>query len=542
MPNQAPWLRIVVGLALAVGSGLAAGFPAEAQRSGRAPARPAPQRAAQPKPPPIPVVGASSLQAVVERLSARPALQGARLGVRIEDAETGEVLADVAGEKRFLPASNMKLLTTAAALDVLGPDFRVRTSVYVPALDGNGTVPGDLILVGRGDPTLSDRYNSDKKDTRLTPLETLADQVVAAGVKDITGDIVGDESYFRAAPLGDGWGWDDLQWYYGAEVSALSAADNHVTLTVAPTRPGEKVAVTFTPATNYVTIRNEAVTSAGKETDTFGIHRGLADNVIELYGALPPNGGRELGVAIHDPARFTAHLFREMLTRRGVVVRGGVRRADANFRQRQPLATETLKEIASIESPPLAAWVRTTNKISSNLFAEMLLRHLGKARGASDKDTDAAGCEVVAEFLSRAGAPVAELKVRDGSGLSRLDNVTPAALTALLRYMRKHPAWEVFYDSLPIAGQDGTLRHRMKGTRAAENLRAKTGTLDDVSALAGYVTAANGRVLVFSFVANYLNTARTAGVTAGDDLGQAMAEYTGAAAPKPAAETPTEQP
>ncbi len=540
-PYPASWLKAAVGLALAAGLLWEAAPVVEAQRAGRSAAPPArktaqktpsnpspkshPQPPSAPKPAPV-----TSLQSFVEQLAARPALHGARLGIHIEDAETGEVLADVAGEKRFLPASNMKLVTTAAALDVLGPDFRVRTSVYVPPPDANGVVTGDLTLVGRGDPTLSDRYNADKKDTRLTPLEQLADQVAAAGIREITGDVVGDESYFRAAPLGDGWGWDDLQWYYGAEVSALSVADNHVTLTVAPTRPGEKVAVTCTPATGYITLRNEAVTAAGKETDTFGLHRGLADNVIELYGALPPNGGRELGVAVHDPACFAAHLFRDMLVRRGIVVRGGVRRADANLRQRQPLALETLREVAFIESPPLSLWVRTTNKISSNLYAELLLRHLGRTRGAPDKDADVAGCEVVAEFLSRAGVAVAELKIRDGSGLSRLDNLTPGGLTALLRFMHKHPAWNVFYDSLPIAGVDGTLRSRLKGTRAAENLRAKTGTLDDVSALAGYVTAANGRVLVFSFVANYLNTARTAGVTAGDDLGKAMAEYTGAAA------------
>lgn len=543
MPQQlysASWLKAVVGLTLIAGLVWETSPVVEAQRGRQTAVRPAQKTPPPPpktsRPPSSPALSgqpstpAGPLQALAEQITARPALRGARLGIRIEDAETGEVLADVAGDKRFLPASNMKLVTTAAALDVLGPDFRVRTSVYVPPPDANGVVTGDLTLVGRGDPTISDRYNTDKKDTRLTPLEQLADQVAAAGIKEITGDVVGDESYFRAAPLGDGWGWDDLQWYYGAEVSALSVADNHVTLTVAPTRPGENVAVTITPSTSHITLRNEAVTAATKDTDTFGLHRGLADNVIELYGALPPNGGRQLGVAIHDPARFAAHLFRDMLIRRGIVIRGGVRRADANLRQRQPLALETLKEVAFIESPPLSLWVRTTNKISSNLYAELLLRHLGKTRGASDKDADVAGCEVVAEFLARAGLPVAELKIRDGSGLSRLDNLTPSALTALLRFMRKHPAWPVFQDSLPIAGVDGTLRSRMRGTRAADNLRAKTGTLDDVSALAGYVTAANGRVLVFSFVANQLNTARTAGVAAGDDLGKAMAEY--AAPPK----------
>ncbi|MDW8216503.1 MAG: D-alanyl-D-alanine carboxypeptidase/D-alanyl-D-alanine-endopeptidase [Acidobacteriota bacterium] len=525
--TAAAWLRTACALlaAATLGASLFVVVPSVgAQRPAAVPA--SSPSASRPDAPPAPK---SALQAFAEQLAARPALQGARIGIRIEDAETGAVLADVGGDKRFLPASNMKLLTTAAALDVLGPDFRVRTSVYVPAPDANGVVAGDLILFGRGDPTISARFNPDKNDLRLTPLENLADQVAAAGVKEITGDIVGDESYFRAAPLGDGWGWDDLQWYYGAEVSALSVADNHVTLTVKPTRPGELVQATFTPVTDYVTLRNGATTAASKDADTFGLHRGLADNEIELYGRLPANGGRELGVAVHDPARFAAHLFRDMLRRRGIVVRGGVRRADANLRQRQPLELEKLKEIACIESPPLAVWVRTTNKISSNLFAELLLRHLGKARGSANQDADAAGCEVIADFMRRIGAPVAELKIRDGSGLSRLDNLTPTALTTLLRYMRKHPTWDVFYDSLPIAGKDGTLRNRMKGTRAADNLRAKTGTLDDVSALAGYVVAADGRVLVFSFMSNHLNTAQMAGVTAGDDLGRAMAEYTSAA-------------
>lgn len=534
--TAAAWLKLLCGLfAAALSARFVFAPPVGAQQ-------PAPAAAARPPAAPGADAPKSALQTFAEQLAARPALQAARIGIRVEDAETGAVLADVGGDKRFLPASNMKLLTTAAALDVLGPDFRVRTSVYAPAPNADGVVNGDLTLVGRGDPTISARFNPDKNDLRLTPLERLADQVAAAGVKEITGDIVGDESHFRAAPLGDGWGWDDLQWYYGAEVSALSVADNHITLTVKPTRAGEPVEATFTPATSYVRLRNGATTAAGKEGDTFGLHRGLADNDIELYGRLPADGGRELGVAVHDPARFAAHLFRDLLVRRGIVVRGGVRRADANLRQRQPLEVDKLKEVAFIESPPLAVWVRTTNKISSNLFAELLLRHLGKARGPADKDADAAGCEVVADFMNRIGAPAAELKIRDGSGLSRLDNVTPTALTTLLRYMRKHPTWDIFYDSLPIAGKDGTLRGRMKGTRAADNLRAKTGTLDDVSALAGYVAAADGRLLVFSFVSNHLNTARTAGVAAGDDLGRALAEYAGApdsdkSGPKPSDKT-----
>jgi D-alanyl-D-alanine carboxypeptidase/D-alanyl-D-alanine-endopeptidase (penicillin-binding protein 4) len=470
------------------------------------------------------------LQDFADKVAARPALKTGRVGILIENLSTGEILADVDSTKLFQPASNMKVYTTATGLDVLGPNFTVRTSVYAAQPDPQGVVAGDLVLFGRGDPTIAPRFNEKDKDETLTPLERLADQVAAAGVKKITGDIVGDESYFRAAPLGDGWEWNDLQWYYGTEISALTVADNNVTLTInAGKAPGEPVTARLNVQLPNITISNHAVTGPAKSEDTFGIHRGLSDNVIDIYGSLPAGKGMEQYISVHDPALFAAHLFKAMLAKRGIEMTGGVRREDANSRARNPLDMTKVKEIAGIDSLPLSRWVDRINKISFNLYAELLLRQIGKQKGPQDKDADVAGTEVVAQFLKKVGVDPASVKLRDGSGLSRLDNISPSSTVKLLKYMRGHQHWQIFYDSLPIASKDGTLRGRMKGTPAAENLRAKTGTLDDVSSLSGYVTAANGDLLVFSILMNNLNRARAEGVTAGNDLGAAMASYKGPA-------------
>jgi serine-type D-Ala-D-Ala carboxypeptidase/endopeptidase (penicillin-binding protein 4) len=521
---------------------LASGAPspdALAQRRQRIATQPA-KASSKPAAKDVSPKAGTSLQDAAERIAARPELRSGRVGIRIENLTTGETLADVDGEKLFQPASNMKLYTTAAALDVLGPDFRVRTSVYAAQPDAQGVVTGDIILYGRGDPNLSDRFNEKKGDRTITPLETLADQVVAAGVKRVTGDLVGDESYFRAAPLGDGWEWNDLQWWYGTEVSALSAADNNLTLTIRPgARAGAPCEISIFPETPLVTISNRTTTGAAKD-DPIGIHRGLADNVLDVYGGLPAGSdGLTLSLAVHDPALFTAHLFKRMLQKRGVAIDGGVRREDANSRARKPLDLNQVKEIAGIDSAPLSEMVRTVNKVSQNLHAELLLRHLGKTRAAQDKDADALGAEVVADFLKKAGVDPASLRLRDGSGLSRLDSITPQATVKLLAFMHRHPTSAIYFDSLPVAGVDGTLRGRMKNSRAEKNLRAKTGTLDDVSALSGFVQTADGQTLVFSILLNQLNRARNEGVAAGNALGVAMAEYK--SAPTKEAEPPPNQ-
>lgn len=508
-----------------------------ARPAAKKPARPArqtPQTDSKPTDSKLP----ASLQDLAEQIAKRPALASGRVGIQVVSVNTGKVLAEVDSSKVFQPASNMKLYTTATALDKLGPDFRIRTSVYVPKLNPDGTVEGDLVLYGRGDPNLSDRFNEKKNDPTLTPLETLADQVAAAGVKRIKGDLIGDESYFRAAPLGNGWEWNDLQWYYGTQVSALSAADNQIRLSlVAGARSGEPCPITITPSTPIVSVNNRTLTYSGKGERKIGIHRGLADNVHDVWGGLPAGDkGATYTLAIHDPALFAASLFKQMLEKRGIVIEGTLRRVDANYREQHPLDLNQVREVAFITSPPLAEMIRVVNKYSQNLHAELLLRQLGRQFGPQDKDSDEAGCEVILDFLKRSGIDTSALRFRDGSGLSRLDYISPEATVKLLIAMHRHPQAAIFLESLPIAGVDGTLNGRMGKTKAENNLRAKTGTLDDVSSLSGYVTASNGEILAFSIIMDNLTTDRSQGAAAGNTLGEALANYgsqAGAAAAQP---------
>ncbi|MBX7221114.1 MAG: D-alanyl-D-alanine carboxypeptidase/D-alanyl-D-alanine-endopeptidase [Blastocatellia bacterium] len=481
-------------------------------------------------PPPAPVAvarPATPLQTLAESIAQRPALAAGRVGIRVQSLSTGQILADVDGMKVFQPASNMKLYSTAAALDKLGPDFRIRTSVYAAPPDANGIVQGDLILYGRGDPNLSSRFNEKKNDPTLTPLEKMADAVAAAGVKRITGDLVGDESYFRAAPLGNGWEWNDLQWYYGTAVSALSSNDNQIRLSLVPGKSaGDTCQITVFPPTPTVTIINRTVTYSGKGERKVGIHRGLADNVFEVWGSFPVGDeGFSANLAIHDPALFTASLFKQMLVKRGVQIDGQIKRADANWREQQPIDFNKVKELTGWDSLALAEMIKVVNKHSQNLHAELMLRQVGKQFGPKDKDADEAGCLMVEDLLKRAGCNTSVLRLRDGSGLSRLDYISPESTVKLLTYMHKHAYAAAYLDSLPIAGVDGTLSGRMGKTKAENNLRAKTGTLDDVSSLSGYVTASNGDILVFSIISNNLTQSRTDGVAAGNLLGEALANY-----------------
>ncbi|MBI3950548.1 MAG: D-alanyl-D-alanine carboxypeptidase/D-alanyl-D-alanine-endopeptidase [Acidobacteria bacterium] len=442
----------------------------------------------------------TQLQSAIDQIIQQPQFATTRWGILIESLDQNRVLYSREANQLFVPASNLKLYTTAAALVQLGPDYRFRTSVLVPASpDEMGIIKGDVVLYGRGDPNLSSRT---RDGGTLTSLESLAKQLYQAGAREIRGDIIGDESYFSGPPLGTGWEWDDLQWYYGAEISALSIDDNAITLSILPdTTPGNPAKVFTVPETGSVTIVNKVVTAPTRTKQEIGIHRGLEDNVIEIWGQAPTDGSGFYGyLAVHQPALYAATLFSESLVRRGIKITGQVRRADAKFRQQDPLDLSKLKELAFVESAPLSAALRILNKISQNLHAELLLRTLGVV--AAGEGTVSKGLTIVNNLLQSAQARRQGIALQDGSGLSRQNLITPATTVDLLRYMHQHPQRDVFLNSLPIAGIDGTLESRMIGTPAQRNVRAKTGTLRYTSTLSGYVTTASGERLVFSIMAN----------------------------------------
>lgn len=414
-------------------------------------------------------------------------------GVAVVSLRDGRTVYAQDAEKLIAPASNLKLYTTAAALENLGADYRWRTAVYAAAKpDANGTLNGDVTLYGRGAPDLSSAQ-----------LTQLAQQLAAQGVRRVSGAVIGDETYFRTGALGDGWMWNDIQWYFGTEISALSVNGNNVTVSAAPDR------TVIAPTTDYVKVINKL--QRGGSVAAIGINRGLADNEVRVWGRVPGGNGANVRLAVHRPALWAAQLFRKALEAQGISVAGETRATDALIADdAERFAPERAVELASVMSAPLRDIIAETNKESNNLYAELLLRTLGKERGTSapppaadkldEQQDDKRGLAVMRMWLQQKGIAADKLILHDGSGLSQLDLITPAATTRLLTVMAQSPNAEIFRASLAQAGRDGTLRGRLKSL--AGRVQAKTGTLTHVAALSGYVTAANGETFAFSVICN----------------------------------------
>jgi serine-type D-Ala-D-Ala carboxypeptidase/endopeptidase (penicillin-binding protein 4) len=503
------------------------------------------QHAAQEIAPPKPKT-IEELQSRISRLLEHPRFAAARWGVLIETRD-GRILYEREADKAFMPASNMKLYTTAAALDAFGPAHKFKTSVYATSpVSRRGEIRGDLILYGRGDPNLSprfetedpDRYNELKPAVQINAIERLADQIKRAGVRIVLGDLIGDDSYFAGDLLGPSWEWDDLQFSYGAEVSALTVNDNIVSFKCTPgPKVGDPPVIAAQPLTGYVKIVNHAQTTAGGATK-IGVHRPFNSNIVEFFGTIPLRAGaRTIEIAVHDPARYAATLLKEALSRRGVTIRGEVQRMDALTRLKEPFNEKKLEELASVQSVPMSEILKVVNKESQNLHTEILLRQLGVLRpGEKSIDeygrptqTASAGNDARKEFLTNAGVDITPLSLRDGSGLARQDLITPRATARLLEFMASHPQFAVFRESLPIAGVDGTLERRMMRSAAASNVRAKTGSLSYVNSLSGYVTTRQGLPLIFSMVANNYTGAGRDATLVMDEICILLAEYDGEA-------------
>ncbi|MDT5268151.1 MAG: hypothetical protein QOH49_337 [Acidobacteriota bacterium] len=486
-------------------------------RTQATPARPTPTPAASQTPIPTPTPTSQptpaapqtleELRARIREVITRPEFDSSRITIKVASLDTGRVLFEQDSRKWMQPASNMKLYTVAAALDRLTPDYRFITSVYAPARpDAAGVVRGDLVVYGRGDPTFAVRFNPEGNTDYSLAIDALAADIHAAGVRRVEGDLVGDESYFNGTSIPPGWEWDDLQWYYGAEVSALTVNDNSVDLSVKPgASVGAPARITLGPSTSLVTIIDRTTTSERGTTRNLSVNRALGQNTIEIRGRLPiDDRGYTASLAVSRPAMLFASMLRSSLERRGVVFTGQTRTVDAQGRAEKPLPVSSLVEIAARKSPPLSVIAAQTLKPSQNLYAELLLRTLGKLAGSTDPklSSEDAGEQVVRNFLTQAGINPAGLVMLDGSGLSRADLVTADTTVQLLTYMNRHRFGSEFRLALPVAGVDGTLRNRMKGTPAQGNVRAKTGTLGTATSLSGYVFSAAGERLVFSLMVN----------------------------------------
>ncbi|MBV9958868.1 MAG: D-alanyl-D-alanine carboxypeptidase/D-alanyl-D-alanine-endopeptidase [Acidobacteria bacterium] len=499
------------------------------EESARTDADPTPQKSA-----PLSLSNAPAdveLQRKIDEVIATSGLDSARWGVFVQSLRDGRALYGREASKLFVPASNMKVYTTAVALDLLGTDYRWRTSVYAAREpDRDGLIDGDLTLYGRGAPDLKLSVKGSRSS-----LGELADELYRRGVRRVRGGVIGDESYFRGEPLGDGWLWNDVQWYFGAEVSALSIGGNEVSLTLAPAgKVGDSASLKLEPETDYVRVVNDAQTAESGQPTTMGINRGLSDNVFRVWGEFPlRSSGFRARLAVHQPALWAAQLFRAELRARGITVEGEARTKDARVtRESERFDPQSAVELAHLDSRTLGETAHEVNKESLNLEAELILRTLGKERGATapsndprrmlTRGDDEAGLAVVRRWLETAGIRTAGLGLHDGSGLSRLDLVTPEATVRLLAAIRQSRAAQSFLDSLPIAGRDGTLRSRLRA--ASGRIRAKTGTLATINSLSGYVETDGGETLAFSIICND-ETTPSSSIPVIDSIARLLAAY-----------------
>jgi D-alanyl-D-alanine carboxypeptidase/D-alanyl-D-alanine-endopeptidase (penicillin-binding protein 4) len=426
-------------------------------------------------------------------------------GVKIVSRDSGQTLFEHGANKLLKPASNAKLFTAALALDRLGPAHRIRTSLHSTSRpDKSGTLRGDLLVYGRGDPSFAERFNDGDYSKILLPL---FDAITAAGIKRIKGDLIGDESFFHGPPFGTQWTWDDLQRYYGAESSALTVQDNVVDLIFKPgPRVGLPCQIVTLPETRYLSFSNRTVTMEPGARRQISLYRPVGENVVHVSGWMPIDDSNHVdAVSVHRPALWFVTLLKEALARRDIRVRGKLRAVDWLEREARPIDWSKLVELGSVSSRPLAEILPRMMKPSQNLYAHLLLLQVGAWSAAPKgprETTEATGLAELGRFLDEAGIPRNAVLLEEGSGLSRGALVTPEAIVQLLRFMARHRHADVFRESLPLAGVDGTLRNRMKGTAAAGNARAKTGTLRYVNTLSGYVTTKAEEKLMFSLMLN----------------------------------------
>lgn len=434
-----------------------------------------------------PSPGVADLAHDINQILGDSRLDIAQAGVVVKSAASGEELYSTDAGKLLLPASNTKLFTSAAAAEVLGLDYRFTTSVLTSGRKAGPVLNGDLVLRGTGDPTMLEE-----------DYDALAAKVAKSGLRLVTGKLIADDTWFDDVRLGQDWAWDDETAYYAAPISALTASPDRdydagsVVVTVAP--DGGKVKVTTTPDTGYLKIVNKA--TVGSSTNVL-IERQHSTRTVVITGTVASTYNE--WVAVDDPTAYAASLFRGALEKRGVRVMG---------KTTTGAAPAGAKEVAKKESMPLSELLVPFMKLSNNIHAEILTKAMG--REVADQGTWAAGLKVSTDFARANGVQV--LNLRDGSGLSRRDGITPSSIAQLLLAVRDKPWYQAWYDALPVAGNaerfvGGTLRSRMRGTPAEDNVRAKTGSLTGVTALSGYVTSADGEPLVFSIMLNqYLSS------------------------------------
>jgi D-alanyl-D-alanine carboxypeptidase/D-alanyl-D-alanine-endopeptidase (penicillin-binding protein 4) len=435
----------------------------------------------------------AALRAFIDSMADGPDFSNAHLGILIVDPARGDTLYSRNAGKLFMPASNMKLLTSSTGLAQLGPNYRYRTMFAARGAVADGVLNGDLLIIGRGDPSVSDHMLKDA----MIPLRLIADSLAARGIKRIAGRVLPYGDAFPSDVFGYGWTYADFEDSYSAPIDELLFNEGFSEATIrGGDRPGDPATVVVHPARSIPKVHVNVTTVARVAGDTTGARtrmvRSRKDSTTweeTIEGRIGVRDTATIELVHHNPDDAYVLAFRDALRERGITI------DDAH--------TDTLARIdtlATLSSPPLSEILKALMKPSQNQIAEMLFRTIALEKFGAGRP-DSASAAVRAQLAQWGVSPNGAI-IRDGSGLSRYDYITPETVVRILDAMKKSPNFQVFYDALPIAGVDGTIRSRMKGTPAENNLRAKTGTVAQSRSLSGYVTTADGQMLMFSFLSN----------------------------------------
>ncbi|MGV3707314.1 MAG: D-alanyl-D-alanine carboxypeptidase/D-alanyl-D-alanine endopeptidase [Gemmatimonas sp.] len=456
-----------------------------------------------------------AFRASVDSMVNDPQFRNAHWGILIVDPDRGDTLYAHNADKLFMPASNQKIVTGAVGLTQLGPDFVWKTPVELRGANNAGTFTGDIVLHGSGDPSWSDALRSGDAQSAFVPV---ADALQARGIKRVVGSIVAEGNAFRDAPYGFGWAYDDFDFGYSAPVDELFFNEGFFSVTVTAAKSIAKpVTVSTRPLLKYPKVVVQAVTR--ERADSIGENRELrvtwdsTASAVVVSGSLPLGDSAKVDLAYRHPNDAAVVAMQEFLVKRGIVFsKPKSAKAPVAWRDTaktavqvgrtmmMPAPTVLPDTLAVLTSPPLRDVLKRLEKPSQNQLAEILYKTIALQRtGVGGADSARA---VVQRQLVEWGVAPEAIAVRDGSGLSRHDYVAPRTLVTILHTMRKSPFFDAFYESLPIAGVDGTIAGRMRNTPAATNVHAKTGTVDKARSLSGYVTTADGQMLVFSFLCN----------------------------------------
>jgi len=428
---------------------------------------------------------ADQIKGIVDKALTHPYMAHGVQGVLIQSMDTGKVIYDHNGNMLLIPASNMKLIASSAAFELLGADFTMTTSLYASTKPtSGGVVKGDLVLVGQGDSIL-----------KIEHLQEMVDKLKAMGVRRINGNIVGDDTWFDNQGLAPGWAWDDEQYYDCSQPSGLNVNENLVEVFVRPgAKVGDAAVVEVKPANTYLPVVNQCVTGAKGSPFTADATRIHGANTIRTYGSVPLDSKRDTPVeslSMNEPTLFVCSIFKQLLEQSGVKVRGGIMRG---AKPQQAVL------IAAHVSPPLSEVNRILLKPSDNFMAECLLKTLGKV--VKGQGSFAAGIEVEKEWLKSIGADLGQIHIADSSGQSRCNLISPHNLVVLLTHMYHTKYYEMLANSLPIAGVDSHLKNRMLNTPAVNNVKAKTGYIERQCSLSGYVKTLAGENMAVSVIQN----------------------------------------